>query len=517
MLTSLSLLEIYGTVDKHVFTLPKANLSQRGVDMNRRNFMREMALAVPAMSAATVSPRTLATVEQQNSPPAIRGQGFGGRPLPADRRFISRAVEETIARVKPKIANAALAQMFENCYPNTLDTTVTFSMDSLGPDAFVITGDIPAMWLRDSTAQVMPYLGLIQADSRIKDLIRGVIRRQAHCISIDPYANAFYDSPKMSSFQSDQTRMLPGVHERKWEVDSLCYPVRLSYKYWQHSGDQRPFDQDWARMARLIVDTFRVQQRLHEDGPYRFARTTTMFYDNSPNTGLGNPTRKIGLIHSSFRPSDDACLSPFLIPSNMFARQSLLQLAELSSKVVRDDRLAMDAQNLADTLGSSLQKHAVAQHPVYGSVIPYEIDGFGNALLMDDANAPGLLSLPYLDCCNVNDALYQRTRAFVLSVDNPFFFKGKFAEGVGGPHVGPQMVWPLSIIMRALTTYDKAEILSCLKMLLATDAGTGFMHESFDPDNPHKYTRPWFAWCNSLFGELIVRLADSKPELLAAV
>jgi meiotically up-regulated gene 157 (Mug157) protein len=311
--------------------------------------------------------------------------------------------------------------------------------------------------------------------------------------------------------------MLPGVHERKWEIDSLCYPIRLGYKYWQQTQDPRPFDRDWAAAARLALDTFRVQQRLDGNGPYRFARTSTNFYDNSPNDGLGNPTRKIGLIHSAFRPSDDACLSPFLVPSNMFARRSLLQLAELSSKVLMDNRLAAEANGLAETLGACLQQYALAQHAKYGSIIPYEIDGFGNALLMDDANAPGLLSLPYLECCKPADPLYQRTRSFVLSADNPFYFKGKFAEGVGGPHVGPGMVWPLSIILRALTSQDNLEIVTCLKMLLATDAGTGFMHESFDPDDPAKYTRPWFAWCNSLFGELIVKLADSQPAILRAV
>jgi hypothetical protein len=261
------------------------------------------------------------------------------------------------------------------------------------------------------------------------------------------------------------------------------------------------------------VGTFREQQRLKNDGPYRFQRLTQMFYDNSPNRGLGNPTRKIGLIHSAFRPSDDACLFPFLIPSNLFAIVSLRQLQHLSISVFRDQDLADDAARLADQLDAAITNYAIVNHAVHGKIYAFEIDGFGNSLMMDDANAPSLLSLPYLGCCKLEDATYQRTRAFALSKDNPYFIQG-VAEGIGSPHVGPDMIWPLSIIMRALTSRDSNEISHCLRMLLDTNAGTGFMHESFDANNPSKYTRAWFAWCNSLFGELVVRLAASHPKIL---
>jgi meiotically up-regulated gene 157 (Mug157) protein len=261
------------------------------------------------------------------------------------------------------------------------------------------------------------------------------------------------------------------------------------------------------------VGTFREQQRLKNDGPYRFQRLTQMFYDNAPNRGLGNPTRKIGLLHSAFRPSDDACLFPFLIPSNLFAVVSLRQLQHLSVAVFRDQDLADDAARLADQLDAAIANYAIVNHAVHGKIYAFEIDGFGNSLMMDDANAPSLLSLPYLGCCKLEDATYQRTRAFALSKDNPYFIQG-VAEGIGSPHVGPDMIWPLSIIMRALTSRDSNEISHCLRMLLDTNAGTGFMHESFDANNPSKYTRAWFAWCNSLFGELVVRLAASHPKIL---
>lgn len=289
--------------------------------------------------------------------------------------------------------------------------------------------------------------------------------------------------------------------------------VLLSIKYWSATGDTEPLDENWHQAAQRIAATFRAQQRLKSDGPYRFQRATTMFYDNSPNSGLGNPTRKIGLLHSAFRPSDDACLFPFLIPSNMFAVVSLRQLEHLASTVLRDPALAGDAARLADELQAAIEKYAVVNHSTHGSIYAYEIDGFGNSLLMDDANVPSLLSLPYLGCCAIEDATYQRTRAFVLGDDNPYFFRG-VAEGIGGPHVGPGMIWPLSIIMRGLTSRDSNEIAHCLRMLVDTNAATGFMHESFAANDPSHYTRAWFAWCNSLFGEFVIRVGDSHPAVL---
>jgi meiotically up-regulated gene 157 (Mug157) protein len=147
-------------------------------------------------------------------------------------------------------------------------------------------------------------------------------------------------------------------------------------------------------------------------------------------------------------------------------------------------------------------------------IYAYEVDGFGNQLLMDDANVPSLLSLSYLGCCTANDPVYVRTRSFVLSDDNPYFFRGKAGEGIGGPHVGLHMIWPLGIIMRALTSNDDKEILNCLRVLKNTHAGTGFMHEAFDKDDPKKFTRSWFAWANTMFGELIVKLHEQRPHLL---
>jgi len=481
--------------------------------MNRRQFTRAGMFTLGALAPLASS----ATAGHANeAAPARPTFDAKGRPPVSQRAFVSDAVEETIASVKRSIRNPYLATLFENCYPNTLDTTVEFSRRNSKPDTFVITGDIPAMWLRDSTAQVLPYLPLAGKDEKIRDLFRGLIQRQANCILLDSYANAFYPDNRKGPFASDETEMRPGVHERKWEIDSLCYPIRLAYKYWSTTGDAEPLDSAWHDAARRIVSTFREQQRLTGDGPYRFARMTTAFYDNSPNSGLGNPTRKVGLIHSAFRPSDDACLFPFLIPSNMFAMVSLRQLHEMADKVLADRQLAGDAARLADELSAALEKHAIITHPTHGKIYAYEIDGFANALLMDDANVPSLLALPYLGSCKPDDPVYRQTRAFVWSSDNPYFFRGRF-EGIGGPHVGPGMIWPLSFIMRALTSINEQEIEQCLRALIDTSTDSGFMHESFDAQDPHKFTRPWFAWCNSAFGELVLTIFKSHPAILQRV
>lgn len=439
------------------------------------------------------------------------------RPAPSQRKFVSEAVEARIAGVKRAIADPELGWLFENCYPNTLDTTVTFGERHSRPDTLVITGDINAMWLRDSTAQIAPYLSLAPRDNKLKDLIAGVINRQTVCILIDRYANAFSFGAKACPWGvNDKPPLSPELCERKWEIDSLCYPIRLSHAYWKTTGDASCFHKDWQQANRLIVKTFREQQRLDGPGPYRFQRTTDNPIDTPPFNGLGNPARPVGLIHSAFRPSDDACVYPFLIPANLFAVEALKQLAEIFSTVLSDRNFAGECRTLAQQIREAANTYGKVRTWRHGVVYAYEVDGFGNHLLMDDANVPSLLSLPYLGCCALNDPVYRRTRALILSADNPYFFRGRAGEGIGGPHVGLNMIWPLGVIVRAVTSIDDREILYCLQVLKNTHAGTGFMHEAFDKDNPKKFTRSWFAWANSFFGELIVNLYERRPHLLKA-
>jgi meiotically up-regulated gene 157 (Mug157) protein len=440
-----------------------------------------------------------------------------GRPKPADRRFSSATIESVIVDMQRQISDPALGRMFANCFPNTLDTTVFPGTWEGHSDTFLVTGDIDAMWLRDSAAQVWPYLSFAKQDKRLASLIEGVIRRQARMILIDPYANGFCrneSDPPLHWAAKDKTEMKPGVAERKWEVDSLCYPIRLAYGYWSQTGDAKPFDATWKAAAQKIVETFREQQRFDGPGPYSFARQTSSPIDTLPLKGYGNPARPVGMIFSMFRPSDDACIYPLFVPANLFAIRSLEQLQEIAKSALGDSSLAVACDDLLRTLRPAVAQHGLVDHPKFGKIWAYEVDGYGNALMMDDANAPGLLSLSYLQCCSVSDPMFQRTRQFVLSFDNPYFFRGKAAEGIGGPHIGLRQIWPLSITMRALTSSDDREITMCLKWLRDTTAGTEFMHESFDQDDPTKFTRAWFAWANSLFGELILNLAQTRPALL---
>ncbi len=439
------------------------------------------------------------------------------RPEMKKRLFRSDAVEETINEIKEYLGDNELAWLFENCFPNTLDTTVYYSEKENRTDTFVITGDIHAMWLRDSTAQVWPYIPLAGKDGNLKNLIAGVINRQVNCIHIDPYANAFNDGPTGSEWQNDLTDMKPELHERKWEIDSLCYPVRLSYGYWKTTGDTSVFDNYWKEAMVSIIKTFRQQQRKEDKGPYRFQRVTGWQTDTVAGGGYGNPVVPVGLIVSIFRPSDDATIWPFLIPSNYFAARSLRQIAEISGTVLHDETLKADATALAREVEEALGKYAIARHPEYGMIIPYETDGYCNYNFMDDANVPSLLGMPYLGTIDKTDPLYISTRNFVLSKSNPYYFSGKMGYGVGSPHTGTGRIWPIAITMKALTATTDNEIVESLAMLKATHAGTGFMHESFMKDDPAQFSRKWFAWANTLFGELVLETYLTKPELLKEV
>ena len=363
--------------------------------------------------------------------------GTSNRPEASERLFTSQAVERQIERIRQTVTVPKLAWMFENCFPNTLDTTVHYRQDEEGEDdTFVYTGDIHAMWLRDSGAQVWPYLPLAREDEAM----------------------------------------------------------------------------------RLVLKTLRDQQRREGPGAYRFQRVTEDALDTQLKNGYGHPARPVGLIASSFRPSDDATTFPFLIPSNFFAVSSLRKAAEILRTVNRDETLASACETLADEVEQALKKHAVCDHPQFGKIYAFETDGFGNRLLMDDANVPSLLAMTYLGDIAQDDPVYRNTRRFVWSESNPYFFRGTAAEGIGGPHIGADMIWPMSLIMRALTSDDDAEIKRCVETLVNTDGGTGFMHESFHKDDPSNFTRPWFAWANTLFGELILRLADEgKTDLLNSI
>ncbi len=446
---------------------------------------------IPGARAATSSPAS----------------GFvSKRPPKAQRRFVSTAVEQQITQIKARIADPELAWLFENCYPNTLDTTVETGTRNGKPDTFVITGDIHAMWLRDSSAQVHPYVPLAKRDPALRRMFHGLIQRQAACIKLDPYANAFLPDGQTQRLKwslNDITEMKPGVGERKWEIDSLCCPIRIA-----------PFDDDWREAMHVVVRTFREQQRKDNRGPYVFQRPSPLATETLVLEGYGQPTKPNGMIHSMFRPSDDACVFPLFVPANLFAVASLRQLASMSTQIHRDSAFAADCTALADEVETATRQFGQMRDSDGQAYWAFEVDGYGNQLFIDDANAPGLLSLAYLGCCDRADPVFLRTRQLAWSERNPYFSRGTAAEGVGSPHSGMGTIWPMAIVQYALVSDDDAQLRQCLQWLKTTHAGTGFMHEAFDKDNPATFTRDWFAWANTLFGELIIDLHQRKPQLL---
>jgi meiotically up-regulated gene 157 (Mug157) protein len=473
--------------------------------MKRRNFIYNSGLAVAGLSSINMFGRKVLNDSNYSS----------NRPALYNRTFTSEAVENLINKVKKEISDNQLSWIFENCYPNTLDTTVDYEIIDNKPDTFIITGDIDAMWLRDSTAQVWPYLPLINEDEKLKNLVKGLINRQVKCVLTDPYANAFYkDLTKVSQYNGDIPNPIPGVHERKWEIDSLCYHIRLSYEYYKLTGDNSIFDSNWKKSIDLILNTFQVEQRKNGKSPYLFIRNGNQMIDAPVFNGTGRPLKPNGLIASMFRPSDDATLFGFLIPSNIFAMISLRQVGDIYKKEKINDLISTKCNDLANEIEIALEKYAIQDHLDFGKMYAYEIDGFGNKLFMDDANVPSLMSLAYLNKSFRDNPLYLNTRKFLISENNPYFLKGKIAEGQASPHTGKDKIWPMGIILRAMTSNDDNEIKKCLKMLLNTHDNTGFMHEAFHKDNQSDFNRSWFAWANTLFGELIIKLYNERPHLL---
>ena len=441
---------------------------------------------------------------------------YTDRPPVEERAFVSPAIDSVTEAVAAQITHPKIAEMFRKCFPNTLDTTVHYAEDEDGqPDTYVYTGDIPAMWLRDSGAQVWPYVEYADQDEGLRKMIAGVINRQFKCILIDPYANAFNVEPVGPADDTDLPKTSPYVFERKWEIDSHCYPVRLAYAYWKKTGDTSVFGERWLQVANTILATFKEQQRKEGHGSYTFLRITDRQLDTKCVVGRGNPVNPVGLIASAFRPSDDATTFEFLIPSNFMAVMTLRKMAEILTTVNDKPEMAEECIGLAAEVDQAIHQHAVVQIPDFGPVYAYEVDGFGSRQLMDDANVPSLLSLGYLDPEMYADPVYLNTRDFVWSKRNPYFWQGEAGEGIGGPHIGTENIWPMSVMMKAFTAQDDDELSACIRQLINTDAGTGFMHESFQKDDAGKYTRSWFAWANTLFGELILKTVhDGKLELL---
>jgi hypothetical protein len=427
------------------------------------------------------------------------------RPAPAERAAHSAAIERRIRAAADRIADPGLRRLLEGTLPNTLDTTIVSGGTDTRPDTFVVTGDIDAMWLRDSMAQVWPYLVSVAEDPDLDRLIRGVLHRQSDQILLDPYANAFRIDDAPGEWAGDETEMRPGVHERKWEPDSLFAFCRLSAGYWAASRSLRPFDGAWRGALEAVLRTLRTEQRLDGPTPYRFRRPDGDPTDQAANDGRGAETRPNGMIHGTFRPSDDGSDLPLNVPVNLALVAALEAVAPLAV-AVGDPARAVEARALAAAIRDGVARDGTA-NAGHDTIWAYEVDGRGGRVLMDDANVPSLLSLPYLGACSATDPTYVATRRWVLSSADPWLFHGRVGEGIGSPHTGARRIWPIAVAMRGLTATTDEECLAAIRILGASHAGTYLAHESFHADDPADFTRPWFAWANSVVGELLERAA----------
>ncbi|GAB1201236.1 hypothetical protein APSETT444_010625 [Aspergillus pseudonomiae] len=467
------------------------------------------------------------------------------RPAQECRTFSSPAVEQVIEDITSRIEDKDLAQLFKNAFPNTLDTTIRWHTDGSsaqasrrakrassqwnGPQTFVVTGDINAEWLRDSTNQLSGYQALAKKDKNLHNLILGAINTQAEFVIQSPYCNAFQPPPPSGIKPTDNgqdDKVHPAyepsvVFECKYELDSLANFLALGTEFYENTASTEFLTDRWYLALDTLLKVLDAQSQptFNNDefvtNQYTFQRTTTLGTETLNLAGVGNPLNHgTGLIRSAFRPSDDATILGFFIPPNAMMAVQLKKTAEVLRKAGGKADLAQQLQDRGENLDKAVREHGIVNHPKFGDVFAFEVDGYGSRILMDDANVPSLLSLPVLGYVDKDDKVYQNTRKMILSKDgNPYYFKGSAFHGIGGPHAGLQNAWPMSLLIQAQTSDSDAEIIECIN-LVRNSSLLGLVHESIDVNNIEKYTRPWFAWANSVFAQTILKVAAERPHLI---
>ncbi|KAI9842855.1 MAG: hypothetical protein M1837_006876 [Sclerophora amabilis] len=436
------------------------------------------------------------------------------------RTFASRGVEDTILRLKSTIEDPDLYRLFQNTFPSTLDTAIKWMGTAAGSDeelAFVVTGDmyVPlyrvwpakwakstlrnAMWLRDSANQIQPYLPLVQAsytNNSIASLYRGVINLQSRYLLTSPYCNSFQPPaesgiPPAENPAAHEDAVLPdyssdSVFECKFELDSLASFLQVSSNYYNATNDTEFFGKyNWVNAINVVLQVAEnmTMSTYAPDGsvnksPYSFTRETRAGSETLINNGNGSPVQNgTGLIRSAFRPSDDATIYQLLIPANMMFAEYLESAALIAANLNGQGDLTTRMRKLSSQLRQAITKYGVVEDGALGNIYAYEIDGFGSRNIMDDANIPSLLSAPFLGYVDKKNELYQATRGFILSRNNPYFMRGSVISSVGGPHQGPGYAWPMASIVRILTSDDDDEIVSTLKAILGSTDGLG-MHQT---------------------------------------
>lgn len=405
-----------------------------------------------------------------------------------------------------------------------LDNTARTTVRHRGPgDTFVMTGDIPAMWLRDSCAQLGPLLRLIPVDPELGDLIGGLLATHWKMILIDPYANAFNEAPNGNRWDDDEPDPGPWVWERKWEIDSLAYPIDLAARLLA-AGNTSWITSDTVPALDNALAVLETERDHEADSTYYFVREGCPAQDTLVRDGRGRLTKPCGLVWQGFRPSDDACSLGYNVPGNLFMAAALSAIPQLVAAIrehggsvddVTLDSLVSRASVLRSDIVEGIRNHGHIDGVDGAEILAYEVDGMGASLFMDDANVPSLLSLPYLGVIDADNPLYRATRAAVLSPENPHFYSGDALEGVGSPHTPEGFVWPIALSVQGLTSIDAEERKGILETLLNTTGGTGYMHEGVDCHNPEEFTREWFSWSNAMFCELALDLAGyQRPALV---
>ena len=435
-----------------------------------------------------------------------RGLGHLARRGFLSRRRITHPASDEVRAVLSRHAAIITSRLgeqsgehFTRLMLDTWQTTMTRRADG---SVFVVTGDIPAMWLRDSAAQMRPFVPLAAESDEITKTLTGVVVEQWRSIERDPYANAFNPGPTHASWYAGDLCTNPWVWEQKYEIDSLAFPIQFAWQLWQVTGDADVLEPVRDR-ARIVVDLWHREQDHQARSSYRFVRPGTG--DTLGPDGRGTPVAVTGMTWSGFRPSDDACRYGYNIPAQFFAVHALELLVTMAEHW-DDPDLATDCRRLAAEISDGIQQHALTEN----GTLAYEVDGLGHQLLMDDANMPSLLSLPLCSSLAPDDPLCRRTRDWVLSPENPQFFGGRHATGIGSPHTAPGRIWPIALAVRALTSTDLEEKRALVETLLATTGGTGMMHEAFDPDDPTRFSRGWFSWANAMFCELLLDLTGIR-------
>ncbi|MFC6176871.1 glycoside hydrolase family 125 protein [Companilactobacillus huachuanensis] len=425
------------------------------------------------------------------------------------KQMISPEIKQFMSQVTKKagVEHADWSKVFNVTYANTLETTVKKLADD---DNFILTGDIPAMWQRDSTCQVRPYLIMAQHLPEVSDFIRGVIKRQFFNMNHDPYANAFNSEPNNAGHQKDHTEMTPWIWERKFEIDSLCFPVQLAYLLFKNTGRIDHFDASFVSGIKKMLNVFEIEQHHMTKSKYQFERDYDRPEDTLTNNGLGSPVKETGMIWSAFRPSDDACVYGYLVPANMFAVLVLDYVQEIFGSVLNNTEIVKRAKKLQEEIRAGIEKYGTTTNAAGERIYAYETDGLGNYLIMDDGNVPNLLSAPYLHYVDLDDATYINTRKTILSFENPYYYAGKYGKGLGSPHTPKNYIWHIALAIQGLTSNDQTEKARLLENMVQTTAGTNMMHEGFNVDNPKEYTREWFSWANMMYCELFLNYLDYK-------